>query len=335
MLKFGLNTESCHLSMQNKRMDIFQFIDFAADLGFDGVGINVIEKRNLQEGLGALGKDDPEHIKKVAKKIKERGLYVDLDTRGTSYEHLAHMLEVADLLGAEVLRTFVMVGNKFSYTNLIGEFSQEGMDQAYEDLKRIIPLCEKHRVRIAVENHAAETMAEVMDLVNRLDSPWVGVLFDYGNSIPVYEDPMHALEQCTDKLLRVHLKDQVICKTGDENELEYCMCETAVGEGACDVVGLSKYIMTHTTLDRLNVETSYPYAGRFTRPAGTGGVAELGEGAFRIAEPPFPMEKIKPLEYYSYGGDMVDELIEEQKASLVRGLKFLHQMRDDFENGKL
>ncbi len=53
------------------------------------------------------------------------------------------------------------------------------------------------------------------------------------------------------------------------------------------------------------------------------------------AEPPFPMEKIKPLEYYSYGGDMVDELIEEQKASLVRGLKFLHQMRDDFENGKL
>ena len=27
--------------------------------------------------------------------------------------------------------------------------------------------------------------------------------------------------------------------------------------------------------------------------------------------------------------------LEEQKASLVRGLKFLHQMRDDFENGKL
>ena len=33
--------------------------------------------------------------------------------------------------------------------------------------------------------------------------------------------------------------------------------------------------------------------------------------------------------------DKLDELIEEQKASLVRGLKFLHQMRDDFENGKL
>ena len=73
MLKFGLETECCHLSFQNKRMDIFQFIDFAADTGFDGVVINVIEKRNLQEGLGALGKDDPEHITKVAQKIKERG----------------------------------------------------------------------------------------------------------------------------------------------------------------------------------------------------------------------------------------------------------------------
>jgi len=331
MLKFGLETESCHLSLQNKRMDIFGFIDFAADMGFDGVVINVIEKRNLQEGLGALGKDDQEHIKKVALKIKERGMYVEVDTRGTDYEHLAHMLAVADLLGADILRTFVMMGNTFSHTNLIGEFSQEGMERACEDLKKIIPLCEKHRIKIAIENHCTETMTEIMDLVNKLDSRWIGVLFDYGNSIPVYEDPMHALVLCTDKLFSTHLKDQVICRTGDENELEYCMCEKAVGEGVCDVIGLSEYIMTHTALTRLNVETSYPYAGRFTRPVGTGGVTKLGEGAFRIEEPPVPIEKIKPLNYYSYHGEMLDELIEEQNQSLARGLKFLHQMRADFE----
>ena len=331
MLKFGLETECCHLSFQNKRMDIFQFIDFAADTGFDGVVINVIEKRNLQEGLGALGKDNPEHIKKVAQKIKERGLYVSVDTRGTSFEHLSHMLDVADMLGADLLRTFVMVGNSFSHTNLVGEFSQEGMDQAYEDLKKIVPLCEKKRIKLAIENHCAETMTEVMDLVNRVDSRWVGVLFDYGNAIPVYEDPMHALQLCTDKLFGVHLKDQVICKTGEENELEYCMSETGVGEGACDVIGLSKYIMEHTTLDRLNVETSFPYAGRFTRPVGTGGVTKLGEGAFSFAEPPMPMEKVKPLHYYSYGGEYLDEMIEMQISSLRRGLAYLHRMRDEFE----
>ena len=163
-------------------------------------------------------------------------------------------------------------------------------------------------------------MTEVMDLVNRVDSRWVGVLFDYGNAIPVYEDPMHALQLCTDKLFGVHLKDQVICKTGEENELEYCMSETGVGEGACDVIGLSKYIMEHTTLDRLNVETSFPYAGRFTRPVGTGGVTKLGEGAFSFAEPPMPMEKVKPLHYYSYGGEYLDEMIEMQMSLCAAGL---------------
>ena len=42
MIKIGLDTESLHLWFQNKRMDIFGFIEKAHELGFDGVMIKMI-----------------------------------------------------------------------------------------------------------------------------------------------------------------------------------------------------------------------------------------------------------------------------------------------------
>lgn len=87
MIKIGVETETCHLWFQNKDMDIFSFIDKAVEYGYDGVIINVIEKKNMQDGLGALGIDDIDHIKKVAEYIRARHLFVEVDTRGIAFEH--------------------------------------------------------------------------------------------------------------------------------------------------------------------------------------------------------------------------------------------------------
>ena len=43
MLKLGLETESLHLWVQNGRMDIFDVIEKAHELGLDGVQINVVK----------------------------------------------------------------------------------------------------------------------------------------------------------------------------------------------------------------------------------------------------------------------------------------------------
>ena len=261
MLKFGLETESCHLSFQNKRMDIFQFIDFAADTGFDGVMLNLIPKKNLTEGLGTLGRDDPEHIREVAARIKERGLFVELDTRGTDYGHIAHTLEIAELLGADIVRTFIMAGSRYDHKNLVGTFSKESMDQGCEDIKRLVPLLKKHRIRLAIENHCVETMAEITSLVNKIDSPWVGVLFDICNTLPAWEDPMEAARLCADKVISTHIRDQMVCTSGVDDS--FVITGMPLGEGTIDVEGLCGYLLENTTLDRMILEMSYPYTGTF------------------------------------------------------------------------
>lgn len=328
MLKFGLETESCHLSFQNGRMDIFQFIDFAAETGYDGVMINLIPKKNLTEGLGALGKDDPAHIRAVADKIKERGLFVELDTRGTGYGHIAHILDVAQILGADLVRTFVMAGTGYDNKNLVGSFSKESMEGGLRDIKRLVPLLEKHRVKLAIENHCVETMEEIMELVDRVGSPWVGVLFDICNTLPAWEDPMDAAKLCADRIFSTHIRDELICPGGTDGD--YVITGMPLGEGSIDVKGLCRYLLEHTTLNRFNLEMSYPYTGTFQRPVGTGGVQGLGEGAFAVKEPPLPLDQIKPEDYYLYEGDMLDELIEKQLEGVRNSLCFLHKLRDEW-----
>ena len=53
MIKIGLDTESLHLWFQNKRMDIFGFIEKAHELGFDGVMINILKDYNLDPEWGS------------------------------------------------------------------------------------------------------------------------------------------------------------------------------------------------------------------------------------------------------------------------------------------
>ena len=63
-MKIGLETESYHLLFQNGRMDIFGFIKRTAELGMDGVMINIIKDKNLDPNWGTLGSDEPKHLEK-------------------------------------------------------------------------------------------------------------------------------------------------------------------------------------------------------------------------------------------------------------------------------
>jgi len=62
--------ESYHLFFQNGLMDIFGFIKRTAELGLDGVMINVMlfpKDKYLHHECGDLGEVDPKHLEKVRK----------------------------------------------------------------------------------------------------------------------------------------------------------------------------------------------------------------------------------------------------------------------------
>lgn len=116
MLKLGLDTESLHLWFQNKRMDIFGFIEKAHELGFDGVMINILKDYNLDPEWGTLMNNDPAHLKRVRDLLESYHMYAELATKGITKEHLLKVLDVAEALAADI--TCTLHSNHFKSTHL-------------------------------------------------------------------------------------------------------------------------------------------------------------------------------------------------------------------------
>lgn len=311
-MKIGVDTESLHLWFQNGRMNIFQFIDVAKDIGFDGVMINVLTKKGQQEGLGALGKDSPEHIRRVGEYLKKKKMFVELAARGTKPEYLKKMVEVAHLIGAKVLRTYVVYPGSAEAGKFSGEFHPEYFLQAIGEIKKVIPVLEKYRIGLAVENHELETCDEIRRMVSEISHPLVGVHYDLGNTMMAWEEPLEGLDKILPWLMSTHMKDHVVCRDGDK----YVIAGVPMGQGNIDIHSACWRIAGQRRLDHLIIENCYPYASEFRRPVGSGGVANVGKGAFAVGEFPWKKYDVRPLESYLYEGEHLEAMMEQQMAGL-------------------
>lgn len=326
-MKIGIETESCHLLFQNKKMDIFDFIERAAAYGYDGVMINLIEKKNLLGGWGALGSKDMFHLQRVKQCLQKHHLFVELDTRGTSYSHLRSVLELADFFGADVVRTFVMSGPAYTYQNLGGTYEANSLQEAVVDLKQVIPLLKKYRIRLAIENHELETIEELIKLLSQVESPWVGLTFDVGNTINAWEDPVTACQKAAPYTFAVHLKDAEVF----QYNAAYYVRGTSLGKGNIDLKSICNILYEKSTLTRCIVELCHPYASSFKRPKGTGGVSQLGKGAFSIGKPLFTSRDIKPEQYYTYDGERLPELMDMQLHNFETAASFFKNIFHECE----
>jgi 3-oxoisoapionate decarboxylase len=65
-------------------------------------------------------------------------------------------------------------------------------------------------VNVALENHLDFTIDELVQLIRRVNSPNVGVLYDIGNGISTLDDPIESAEKLAPYILATHYKDFAI-----------------------------------------------------------------------------------------------------------------------------
>lgn len=331
MLKIGLDTESLHLWLQNKKMDIFGYIEKAHELGFEGVMINLIKDYNLDPEWGTLGSNDPEHLRKVRALLDQYHMYVELATKGIGYEHLKKIIAVADALGADVIRTYIpivlnrdMIGNRggeglYDPSKVRGDFDPVVFDEAAMELTKVIPLLKKSRIKIGLENHEYETSDELVKVIRKINSPWIGLHYDFGNSMMAWEEPVRAAENMAPYTVCTHFKDHIVIPCPDDR-FQYVVCGIPAGEGNIDLKQCLKIILDKSTVTRLTVEMCYPYCAQFKRTPGTGGVESVGKGCFKVEKPLYDYNRIKPSQYY-YPQEISEELLEELLHKQMDGVK--------------
>jgi 3-oxoisoapionate decarboxylase len=321
-MKIGLDSESCHLLFHNGLIDIFGFIKKAAELELDGIMINIIggmdgdNDEYIHPRWGCLGGEDPLHLEKVRKELCNYGLYVEVAMRGTDPDYLAEAIEITHKIGGDLLRTYCC----------FGKYNLETLKKAPCNFKKIVPLLKKYRIKFAIENHEEETANEIIDIIEKVDSPWVGSHCDIGNSMMAWEEPVAAVRKLAPYALSSHFKDHIIINDSGE----YKVCGVPLGKGNIDIDECFKILFEKSTLTRINIEQTYPFLSIFKREKGTGGVFEVGEGAFKVEKPVFDFEKHLPNDYYYPPKEYLEKMIEEQERALEVSVKHLKGIRDKY-----
>ena len=321
MLKLGLDTESLHLWFQNHRMDIFGFIETAHDFGLDGVMINIISDYGLDPEWGTLMSNDPAHLAKVKALLNQYHMYCEIATKGIAYDHLMKVLNVAEAIGADIIRTYIPITlnsqeerktggeGKYDLGKIRLDFDPSVFDQAVATLQPIIPELQKRRIKIGLENHEYETSEELVDVVKRLNTPWIGLHYDFGNSMMAWEEPEKAAINMAPYTVTTHFKDHIVIPC-PEDKYGYVVCGIPIGQGHLDLPKLLSIILDNSSITRLNIEMCYPYCAQFKRSPGAGGVDQVGSGSFQVEPPIFDPNVIQPSEYY-YPQEISQELLEE------------------------
>ncbi|MAG98792.1 MAG: sugar phosphate isomerase/epimerase family protein [Alphaproteobacteria bacterium] len=234
--------------------DFHALIEAAANLGVSGVHISLNDANYRW-----IGGTSSERLREVGEALRARGMFVEVDTSGTDEEHLIKLLDAARMLGADRLRTYVTLQGS----------PEEKARTTVRGLRRAAPIAADLGIQLLLENHEEFSGREIVHIMEEVDHPTVGALYDFGNSMMILEDPMVAAKAMAPFIRTVHLKDQILTKDpslADRGAAENTIvCGVPIGRGNIDVEGILRFLLNNTDLNRVCIQSVYGYRAPISR----------------------------------------------------------------------
>lgn len=278
--------------------DCIAYADLAASLGLKGISLSLNNPQYRH-----LGGRETWRMDRLRDHLQSLGFSLEVDTSGTDPAHMADLLRAAHHMGATSLRTYTRHGGT----------PAEMMAATTRDLAAVVPLAADLGIVIVLENHEDFTGPELAQIVETVDHPNLKILFDYGNSQMVLEDPEAALDAVLPHVHSVHFKDHVMVRAEVAGQLT--VAGVPIGEGFLPLERLTRRLLDQG-LRRITFENVWAYSAPI-RPARTPlpGVT-LGQGAFAYLEPPFDPARI----VLDQSTLAPDRLVALEYQALIRGL---------------
>lgn len=206
------------------------------ELGGKYVELTTATGYNLLEGLGFSPyvsiDHDPYLVRDLLAKYGLECVSIDADWPIWSHnciEVLSKTIVWADMLGC---RTIITTDSD-KYPE--GRTDAEWFDIIKYHLSCVIPVANRHNVKIALEPHGYLTTKpdRLLRLVTQNKSDRIAVNFDTGNSFIAGQDPVAFLDQVKEHVIHMHIKDvsqgRAAAMRGEETGI--ASSEAALGEG--------------------------------------------------------------------------------------------------------
>ncbi|HIC88878.1 MAG TPA: sugar phosphate isomerase/epimerase [Anaerolineae bacterium] len=238
-MKVGVGSYAYRWAVRWRRMDVFALLDRSHEAGAevvqicDNLPLDSLSRRELAD---------------LAWHGAELGLTLEVGIRGSQPEHLHRSLDVAEQLGARLLRVALAdAGWEPSLEEIAGVF------------RALLPKLHVLGITVAIENHFRLLPSELVSLIQHVDDPLVGICLDPLNSITRLVGPAETVATLAPFAVSVHVKDAVSTRLNTGFYIAGC----PLGEGLVDVPGMlaalraagrSPNLLVECWMDRLEDE---------------------------------------------------------------------------------
>ena len=201
---------------------------------------NAVDMLNHCSQIGAGGIQvvvngwSADFAKSVRDKREKLGLYLEgsigLPKKADDVAKFEQDVANAREAGAQILRTVCSSGRRYETYHSAQAF-QDMRKNALVSLRLAEPVLRKHKVRLGIENHKDWRAPELVDVLKQINSEWIGVTLDFGNSIALLEDPMAVVQTLVPYVVSTHVKDMAV----DEYADGFLLSEVPLGQGILDL----------------------------------------------------------------------------------------------------
>jgi sugar phosphate isomerase/epimerase len=151
--------------------------------------------------------------------------------------------------GATIFRAVCLGGRRYEAFHSLAQW-EAFQKQSLHSLQLAEPILRKTGCKLAIENHKDWRSDEHLELMQKLDSEWIGVNFDFGNNWSLLEHPQEAVERLAPYLLTTHFKDMQMA----EYEEGFLLSEVPIGSGNLDLVSMIQTCRKHNPNVWFNLE---------------------------------------------------------------------------------
>ena len=200
-----------------------------------------------------LGTRSDGEASKLRDQLAELGMSVEGIVRAPASardtERFEAEIRAARTSGGEVVRTVLSPGRRYEAFDKAEDFRHFAA-RAEATLKLAEPIVRKHKIALAVENHKDYRVDELVAVMERFSSEFLGVCLDTGNNVALLDEPLATAKALARWTRTVHLKDMGL----EESKHGFLLSEVPLGRGRLDLQAIVAAVRKANARARFNLE---------------------------------------------------------------------------------
>lgn len=213
-MKIGVSSYSFAQYMGETKANYFQIIDLAKEMGFDAIEfIDLKLEVQPAESLSALAKDIRVYCESKNLPIAAYTVGADFLNRKNEAERVKGQVDIAEILGAPVMR------HDAFWSLPEGMTWRQGVEKVAPLIREVTEYAAAKGIRTCTENHGLilQDAERVETLIRTVNHPNYGWLVDMGNFLCADDNPLRAVPIAAPYAFHAHVKDFIFKSWADDD----------------------------------------------------------------------------------------------------------------------